>query len=69
MSAIANISAALGYDAAERAIMTPGGFARACSLAALAIESSERNDHSPESTRPTIFAADTVSTVRPGKAA
>lgn len=54
-NAIANISAALGYDAVETAILT--SFSLACAVAAAQCElAAVEQDVSPESFRPTILA-------------
>lgn len=54
MSAIAQISGALAYDAVEE-MLARGASLRDCyAFAAVALDSAEVNDHGPDSTAPTL---------------
>ncbi len=68
MSTIGNISAALGYDSVESALVS-GSFADACKAAAKAYEGAPLGDSTaPESCKTLAVRSSTeVATVRPAK--
>lgn len=64
-NAIANISAALRYDAVETAILT--SFAAACAAAAAQYADAPLGDDADPASCPTADLQSGVATVRPGK--